>query len=124
RYPDAQIFVFDKGGSARAAMLGLGGDAIDLGGGASPAFQPLAHIDDATARSMALEWVMGLLAQEGVEQSPDTQERVWSALGSLASAPSEQRHLTGLRLLVQDVALQSALLSYTQEGAYGAIFDG
>ncbi len=124
RYPDAQIFVFDKGGSARAALLGLGGDAIDLGGGASPAFQPLSRIDDPAARSTALEWVMGLLAQEGVEQSPDTQERVWSALGSLGGAPREQRHITGLRLLVQDAALQSALLPYTQEGAYGAIFDG
>ena len=124
RYPDAQIFMFDKGGSARAAMLGLGGDAIDLGGGSSPAFQPLSRIDDVAARSTALEWVLGLLAQEGVAQSPDMQERVWSALGSLASAPPEQRHLTGLRLLVQDAELQSALLPYTQEGAYGVIFDG
>ncbi|MBK8840328.1 MAG: conjugal transfer protein TrbE [Hyphomonadaceae bacterium] len=124
RYPNAQVFVFDKGGSARAAILGIGGDAIDLGGGANPAFQPLARIDDPPARSAALEWVMGLLGQEGVVQTPEMQERVWSALGSLASAPREQRHLTGLRLLVQDAELQAALLPYTQDGAYGAIFDG
>jgi type IV secretion system protein TrbE len=124
RYPGAQVFVFDKGGSARAAILGLGGDAIDLGGGDSPAFQPLARIDTAAGRSAALDWVMGLLAQEGVEPSPDVQERIWSALGSLASAPKDQRHMTGLRLLVQDAQLQSALLPYTQDGAHGSIFDG
>lgn len=124
RYPHSQVFVFDKGGSARAAMLGLGGDAIDLGGGTSPAFQPLARIDDPVARSAALDWVLGLLAQEGVPHTPEMAERVWSALGSLAGAPPEQRHITGLRLLVQDSELQSALLPYTQEGAYGAIFDG
>jgi type IV secretion/conjugal transfer VirB4 family ATPase len=124
RFPSAQVFVFDKGGSSRAAMLGIGGTAIDLGGGHVPAFQPLARIDDPAARSAALDWVMGLLAQEGVEASPEMQERVWSALGSLAAAPREQRHLTGLRLLVQDAALQSALLPYTQDGAHGAIFDG
>jgi len=124
RFPGAQVFVFDKGGASRAAVLGMGGTAIDLGGGDAPAFQPLARIDQSAARSAALDWIMGLLAQEGVEQSPEMQERVWSALGSLASAPLEQRHLTGLRLLVQDAALQSALLPYTQDGAHGSIFDG
>jgi type IV secretion system protein TrbE len=124
RYPGAQVFMFDKGGSARAAMLGIGGDAIDLGGGASPAFQPLARIDDAAARSAALDWVMGILGQEGVDQTPEIQERVWSALGSLASAPRDQRHITGLRLLVQDAQLQAALLPYTQDGAHGSVFDG
>lgn len=124
RFAGSQVFVFDKGGSSRAAVLGIGGTAIDLGGGSVPAFQPLARIDQPAARTAALDWVMALLAQEGVSPSPEIQERLWSALGSLAAAPVEQRHMTGLRLLVQDAALQSALLPYTQDGAHGAIFDG
>jgi type IV secretion system protein VirB4 len=124
RYAGAQIFVFDKGGSARAAVLGLGGTAIDLGAEGAPAFQPLARIDQSAELSAALDWVMGLLAQEGIAESPDVKQRVWSALQSLASAPIDQRHLTGLRLLVQDSRLQSALLPYTQDGAHGGIFDG
>jgi type IV secretion system protein VirB4 len=124
RYADAQVFVFDKGGSARAAILGLGGIAMDLGGTSAPAFQPLARIDQPAGLSAALDWIMGLLAQEGVVENPDAKQRIWSALQSLASAPVEQRHLTGLRLLVQDGRLQSALLPYTQEGAHGGIFDG
>jgi len=89
-----------------------------------PAFQPLARIDQPAARAAALDWVMTLLAQEGVADAPDLKERVWSALGSLASAPVEQRHLTGLRLLVQDAGLQAALLPYTEQGPHGGIFDG
>jgi type IV secretion/conjugal transfer VirB4 family ATPase len=124
RFAGAQVFLFDKGGSSRAAVLGIGGTAIDLGGAGAAAFQPFGRIDDPVTRSAALDWVMALLAQEGVRVSPDMQERLWSALASLAAAPREQRHLTGLRLLVQDAALQSALTPYTQAGAYGSIFDG
>ncbi|MDP3737545.1 MAG: conjugal transfer protein TrbE [Hyphomonadaceae bacterium] len=124
RYPGSQVFVFDKGGSARAALLGMGGVAIDLGGDGVAAFQPLARIDSPQVRADALSWIMTILAQEGLPDTPDIKEPVWSALGSLQSAPPEQRHLTGLRLLVQNAAVQAALLPYTQEGAMGGVFDG
>lgn len=124
RYKNSQVFVFDKGGSARAAIRAMGGEAFDLGAETTPAFQPLARIDDERERAAALEWVMILLAQEGAQESPELKEKLWTALNNLADAPIEQRHLTGLRLLVQDPHIQSALLPYTQNGAYGAIFDG
>jgi type IV secretion system protein VirB4 len=124
RYAGSKVFVFDKGGSARAALLGMGGTAIDLGGNGVAAFQPLARIDTPNGRADALNWVMTLLAQEGLADTPEVKEPVWSALGSLMSAPPEQRHLTGLRLLVQNAAVQAALQPYTQEGAMGGVFDG
>jgi type IV secretion system protein VirB4 len=124
RFAGSKIFVFDKGGSARAALLGMGGTAIDLGGDGVAAFQPLARIDTPNGRADALNWVMTILAQEGLPDTPEIKEPVWSALGSLRSAPPEQRHLTGLRLLVQNAAVQAALLPYTQEGAMGGVFDG
>ncbi|MBI1215943.1 MAG: conjugal transfer protein TrbE [Alphaproteobacteria bacterium] len=124
RYAGARVFIFDKGGSARAALLGLGGAAIDLGCAGVPAFQPLAHIDTAPGRTAAFEWLRTLLLQDDVPDTPEARETIWSALESLATAPIEQRHLTGLRLLVQDARLQSALLAYTEEGPYGALFDG
>jgi len=124
RFAGSKIFVFDKGGSARAALLGMGGTAIDLGGTSVAAFQPLARIDTPNGRADALNWVMTILAQEGLPDTPEVKEPVWSALGSLRSAPPEQRHLTGLRLLVQNAAVQAALLPYTQEGAMGGVFDG
>jgi type IV secretion system protein VirB4 len=124
RFAGSKVFVFDKGGSARAALLGMGGTAIDLGGHGVAAFQPLARIDTPNGRADALAWVMTLLAQEGLADTPEVKEPVWSALGSLMSAPPEQRHLTGLRLLVQNAAVQAALQPYTQEGAMGGVFDG
>ena len=124
RYAGAKVFVFDKGGSARAALLGMGGVAIDLGGDGVAAFQPLARIDSPQGRADALSWIMTILAQEGLPDTPDIKEPVWSALGNLQSAPSEQRHLTGLRLLVQSAAVQAALRPYTEDGAMGGVFDG
>jgi type IV secretion/conjugal transfer VirB4 family ATPase len=124
RFKGSQVFVFDKGGSARAALLGMGGAAIDLGGDGVAAFQPLARIDTPQGRADALNWVMTILAQEGLADTPEVKEPVWSALGSLRSAPPEQRHLTGLRLLVQSAAVQAALQPYTQDGAMGGVFDG
>src|SRR6185503_15306240 len=46
------------------------------------------------------------------------------ALQSLASAPRQERTLTGLAVLVQSNALVAALSPYTLEGAYGRLLDG
>src|SRR5258707_6526213 len=42
RYLNAQVYIFDKGFSARAAVLAMGGDHHVLGAAGSLAFQPLA----------------------------------------------------------------------------------
>jgi type IV secretion system protein VirB4 len=127
RYRGAQLYIFDKGFSARAAVLAMGGahHALGLGsdGGEALAFQPLRRIDDAGERSWAAEWVAALLAHEKVTVTPDVKESVWSALGSLASAPPEERTLTGLALLLQSNALRSALTAYTLDGPYGRLLD-
>ena len=43
RYKDSQVFVFDKGKSARAAILAMGGTSFDLALDGGLAFQPLAQ---------------------------------------------------------------------------------
>src|SRR3546814_3502561 len=48
---------------------------------------------------------------------------VWSALTSLATAPVEERTLTGLSLLLQSASLRSALAPYTLEGPFGRLLD-
>lgn len=127
RYAGAQVYIFDKGFSARAAVLAMGGAHHALGLGADRdealAFQPLRRIDDATERSWAAEWVAALLAHEQVVVTPEVKDAVWSALGSLASAPAEERTLTGLGLLLQSNALRVALGPYTLEGPYGRLLD-
>ena len=129
RYDGAQIFAFDFGGSIRAAALAMGGDWQDLGQGltdeAAPgvALQPLARIDDPAERNWAAEWIAAILAGEGVVIDPPAKEHLWSALGSLASAPIAERTLTGLAVLLQAQSLKQALAPYCVGGPYGRLLD-
>jgi type IV secretion system protein VirB4 len=127
RYPGAQITIFDKGYSARAAVLAMGGTHHALGSvadaGDALAFQPLQRIDDPAERAWAAEWIAALLHAENVTVTPEVKDAVWSALGSLASAPAQERTVTGLALLLQSNALRVALQPYTLDGPYGRLLD-
>ncbi len=129
RYRGARVFAFDFGGSIRAAALGMGGAFHDLGGvlldQARPAvaLQPLARIDDAAERGWAAEWLAAMLAREGVVVTPTVRGHLWSALGSLASAPVGERTLTGLVALLADWSLKAALAPYIMGGAWGRLLD-
>ena len=123
RYAGSRIFAFDMGRSIRATIRGLGGEHYDLGSDGDIAFQPLAGIDQVGYRSWAAEWVEGRLVHEGVAVGPDEKAAIWSALGSLAGAPREQRTLTGLSVLLQSNALRQALAPYVLGGAHGKLLD-
>jgi len=123
RYTGSRIFAFDMGRSMRSTILGLGGEHYDLGNDGEIAFQPLARIDREGYRAWAAEWVEGRLLHEGVIVGPDEKAAVWSALGSLAGAPLEQRTLTGLSVLLQSNALRQALAPYVLGGAHGKLLD-
>ncbi|MCR6700940.1 MAG: conjugal transfer protein TrbE [Dokdonella sp.] len=123
RYPGARIFAFDVDRSIRATILGLGGEHYDLGADSGVAFQPLARIDQPAHRTSAAEWIEARLRHEGVTVGPDERAAVWSALGSLASAPVEQRTLTGFSVLLQSNALRQAIAPYVLGGAHGRLLD-
>ena len=127
RYERAQIFAFDFGGSIRAAALAMGGDWQDLGRGldegGSISLQPLARIDEPAERNWAAEWLAALLGAEGITVDPSVKEHLWSALGSLASAPAGERTLTGLAVLLQSRELKQALSPYCFGGAWGQLLD-
>ncbi|MDX8495092.1 conjugal transfer protein TrbE [Mesorhizobium sp. VK22B] len=146
RYGNNQIFAFDFGGSIRAATLAMGGEWQDLGGNAvrhrdeddpliglalsdlagdaNPvSLQPLAGINHTPERAWAADWLVDILAREGVVATPDIKEHLWSALTSLSSAPVEERTLTGLSVLLQSSALKQALKPYCIGGPYGRLLD-
>ncbi|MEH2595108.1 type IV secretion/conjugal transfer VirB4 family ATPase [Bradyrhizobium sp. AZCC 1577] len=129
RYPNSQIFAFDFGGSIRAAATAMGGDWHDLGGALSDdasapvSLQPLVGIDDLSERAWASEWIEALLAREKIAITPEAKDHLWSALTSLASAPTEERTLTGLSVLLQSNALKRALQPYCLGGPYGRLLD-
>ena len=133
-YEGAQVYVFDKGGSSRALTAGVGGTFYDLGNENEGAisFQPLARIDDENERNWALEWILQILVQEGLPAPipPTDKAEVWSALNKLATAPPDERTMTGLCLMLQDDRLRDALKIFTtasasnpEGGAYGRLFD-
>ena len=124
RYIGAQVIVFDRGRSARAAALAMGGASIELGLEGTLSLQPLARIDEPGEIAFALQWITALMTAEGVRVTPDVKDTVWTALRSLASAPQPERTLTGLAVLMQSNALVAALTPYTLEGAYGRLLDG
>jgi type IV secretion/conjugal transfer VirB4 family ATPase len=124
RFIGAQVAIFDKGRSTRAAVLAMQGRAVDLALDGDVALQPLAAIDTSGEIAFALEWVIGLLVNEGVTITPEVKDAVWTALQSLASAPRAERTLTGLAVLTQSNALVAALTPYTLEGPYGRLLDG
>jgi len=129
RYARSQVFAFDFGGSIRAATLAMGGDWHDLGGdlteGAetSVSLQPLARIPETPERAWAADWIVAILTREGVAITPEVKEHLWSALTSLASAPVEERTLTGLAVLLQSHDLKQALRPYCVGGPYGRLLD-
>ncbi len=129
RYPNAQVFAFDFGGSIRAAALAMGGDWHDLGGSltdgaaSSVSLQPLARVHETHERAWSADWVAAILAREGVTITPEVKEHLWTALTSLASAPIPERTLTGLAVLLQSNDLKQALRPYCVGGAYGRLLD-
>jgi type IV secretion/conjugal transfer VirB4 family ATPase len=129
RYRGSQVFAFDFGGSIRAAALAMGGDWHDLGGGLtegsedSVALQPLSRINEAAERAWAADWIAAILTREGITVLPEVKEHIWTALTSLASAPLEERTLTGLAVLLQSNEIKQALRPYCIGGPYGRLLD-
>lgn len=129
RYERSQVFAFDFGGSIRTAALAMDGDWHDLGGNlsedldSSVSLQPLARVHDTPERAWAADWLISILTREGVPITPEVKEHVWSALTSLASAPIEERTITGLTVLLQSNDLKQALRPYCIGGAYGRLLD-
>ncbi|MER8369924.1 conjugal transfer protein TrbE [Mesorhizobium sp. M1378] len=146
RYENSQVFAFDFGGSIRAAMLAMNGDWHSLGSNAESgqgsddplplltlsdlsddvhtvALQPLARIHHTPERAWAADWLVDILLREGVTITPQVKEHLWSALTSLASAPVQERTVTGLSVLLQSSPLKQALGPYCIGGAYGRLLD-
>ena len=126
RYAGARVIIFDKGRSARALTLAVGGDHYTLStdnGRSQLAFQPLARVDEPAEAAWAHDWLQSLIAKAGVSVTPAHRNHLWEALGGLASAPAPQRTFSGLRALVQSAELKNVFDAYAAEGPLGPMFD-
>ena len=113
------------------------GDAFLIGEGISPSLSrdgTLAFLGQPDELARQLSWITmdghigARLAEprdwnEGVAISPEVKEHIWTALTSLASAPVEERTITGLCVLLQSNDLKQALRPYCIGGAWGRLLD-
>lgn len=124
RYDSAQVFIFEKGKSSRAATLGVGGEFYNLRmANSGVSFQPLVGVSDENERGWARDWLCELLQQEGVEVTPEVKDDLWRALSRMGERPETERTMTALHILVQNKKIREALKQYTQQGPYGGLFD-
>ena len=124
RYPNAQVYIFDKGGSSVALTAGVGGDHYNLGAEESDLyFQPLANVDNESEKKWAHEWLIAIAEREHVTITPEVKKTVWDALQSLAVTPREQRTMEALTVYLQSKELRDAFEPFTQRGAYGKLLD-
>lgn len=125
KYPDSNVFIFDKAASSRALTLGVGGNFYNLASEESSelSFQPFAKIDEENEKKWAKEWILSYLKQQNMTVTPRTDNLVWEALKSLAVMPPDQRTISVYCTMVQDQEIRLALRQLTLEGSYGKLFD-
>gem|GEM_PF-1874134 len=95
QYTGAQAKVFDLDGSARLLTYLLGGQWHDLGS-ASLRLQPLRYVDDLERRSLALQWLLDLVADFEVPVRAPTQAYLGRGLAELAKRPPQARTFSEL----------------------------
>jgi type IV secretion system protein TrbE len=122
RYPDAQVFSFDKGYSAYVLTSAAGGNHYDLGLD-DISFCPLAQIDRDAERLWGHDWLELLVRLQNVALLPEYRKALWHALELLASSPPSGRTITDLINTVQDHTLRDALRRYSVDGPLGRFLD-
>lgn len=129
RYPNAQVFCFDKGYSAYVLAMASGGSHYDIAGDHGDlSFCPLAQIDTPTDKAWAKEYVellVTLQLEAGRSLTPHQREEIHNAIERLASGSGESRHrtITDFRNTVQDEEIKSALSYYAVDGTLGHLLD-
>lgn len=129
RYPNAQVFCFDKGYTAFVLAKASGGAHYDIAGeGSDLAFCPLAQLDTTNDRAWAKEYVESLVTiqmGEGGSLDSKLREEIHTAIERLAAGSKESRHrtITDLRNTIQNERIKSALGYYTVDGNLGHLLD-
>ncbi len=123
RYPDAQVFYFDKGYSSYVLSKAVGADYYDIASERKDGctFYPLAEIDSETERRWAEEWIAHLIQLQNVPLTPERTKEIHESIRRLSGG--EHRTLTDYQMTIQDPELRAALQHYTLDGAMGTLLD-
>jgi type IV secretion system protein VirB4 len=122
RYPDAQLFAFDKGYSIWTLITAAGGEFYDLAGPKTElAFRPLQEIDEDADVAWAVGWIEGLCRLNGLDVTPRHRNAIAQAVEKLRLSPT--RTLTELSANVQELDVREALQHFTVMGPLGSLLD-
>lgn len=126
RYPDMNIFAFDKGQSMYAINQATGGNHYNIGGEASEeeellAFAPLAHLETENDFQWALDWVEIIVGLQLKDLTIDQKGAIRDALVQHRASP--HKSLTSFRQQVQDTDIKEALRVYSDMPIYNANSD-
>ena len=120
RYPDAQVFIFDRDYSCRIATGLVGGTHIDLKSG-KVRLNPMAAINEGKmGRLWAREFLLQRLDEGGFVTSPEDRNVIDERLLELSTTDQPMSMSTVTGVLPKN--LQSALAEWVGEGPYG-MFD-
>jgi type IV secretion system protein VirB4 len=123
KYPNSQIFAFDKGNSLYALTAASRSSHYDIGGEDQKlSFAPLSKIDSDNEQSWCEEWIENCLALQGVSVTPEHRKAIHNAM-SLQRA-TESTSMTDFVTNIQDTELKAALGHYTLSGSMGHLLDG
>lgn len=125
KYPNSNVFIFDKAASSRALTLAVGGNFYNIASEdeGELSFQPLADIHYDHEAKWAKEWIIAYLEQRNVKITLAKDNFVWKALLSLQEFPIERRTLSSFCELVQDQEIRQTLEALTMKGSHGKLFD-
>ncbi len=122
RYPNAQVFAFDRGYSMWMLNRAAGGEFYDLAGPKTDlAFCPLRHIDSDAHVTWAVGWAEALCILNGLKVTPKHRNALTQAVQHLRLSPS--RTLTELSANIQDPEVREALQHFTVAGPMGSLLD-
>ena len=122
RYPQAQVFCFDKDNSAELLTRACGGEHYDLLESDALALCPLQGVDDEWERAWAGEWIEITLSLHGLRLSPEQRRELLRALERLGASVS--RTMTEFCNTVQETRIREALSYYTLGSPMGRLLDG
>ena len=120
RYPNASIFVFDKGMSMYATTKACNGQHFDIAGeSAKYQFAPLQHLETAQDRAWALDWLDTLLTLNNVQTGPGDRNELERML---IQAHENKIHKLDAFMGLLSPHLRNALLTYIT-GSNGTLFN-
>lgn len=117
KYPNAQVFVFDKMKSMYGTTRAIGGSHIELGPGKT-GLNPLGALDR-LGMGWGASWIEKLCALSGVDVTPDIRNEITAALQTLDK--NSKSHLEEFNAQVQNESVKAAIVPFIKDGTHEGI---